>query len=115
VSHYFHHPRVHDLGDDAEAGLAAHLGEDLQSFHSQSLEGVGVGARFEHPAAHQLASGLTHQAGGAQGLLHRFDGAGSGDDHRLRSAHQGLANRKSMGGRRVLVLGPTSSEDAEVG
>ncbi len=71
---------VEEFGDDGQLVFFARLGEELQGFDAEALEGVRVGARFEGAAAKEVCAGLFDGAGGLVELFGGFDAARSGDD-----------------------------------
>ena len=72
--------RVHQLGDEGQAGLLARLLEDLERFLAEALEGVRRGARLEGaPAEHRHAL-LRDGARRLHRLLARLDRARAGDE-----------------------------------
>ena len=79
-------PRVHQLGDDRQAGLLLGLGEQPQALLSEALEGVGRGAGLVGAAAEQRGAGVAHGAGGDQDLVARLDGARPGDEREVLTA-----------------------------
>ena len=78
--------RVHDLGDDGQAGLVAGGGQHLEALLAETLERVGRRARFEGAAAHHVAAGRLDGAGGGQHLLRRLDRTRAGDDREVAAA-----------------------------
>src|SRR5699024_5285505 len=71
---------VHDLGDQRQAGLVAHVGEDLQAFLTQALEGVGGSTRLVGTTAEQRRTRRTRHFRGLQGLFGCLHCAGTRDD-----------------------------------
>ena len=72
--------RIHELGDERQAGLGARLHEDLERLVAEPLERVRRGARLEGAAAEHR-----HALGGdgarrLERLLPRLDGARAGDE-----------------------------------
>ena len=78
--------RVHDLGDDRQAGVVARRGQHLEALLAEALEGVGRGARLEGAAAQHVAARRLDGAGGLQHLLRRLDGARAGDEGEVPAA-----------------------------
>jgi hypothetical protein len=76
-----HVGRVGDLADDRQARLLARLGEQLQAFDTQALEGVRGRARLEGAPAQERGALALHPAGRGQELLTGLDGTGAGHDH----------------------------------
>src|SRR5207248_11112588 len=76
-------PVVLHLGDDLEAGSAARLLEQLQSFLPETLEVVWAGARLECSAPEQRRAALPHPSRGGEDLLLALHGAGTRHDHDL--------------------------------
>ena len=64
LEHRLEVARVHQLGDDRQAGLLARLGEQPQALLAEALEGVRRGARLVGAAAEHRAAGVAHDPGG---------------------------------------------------
>src|SRR5258706_9745165 len=93
--------RVQDFGDDREAGLLPHAGEDFQARLAEALEGIGGRPRLERAAPVERRARLADRVADLDRLGQRLDRAGAGDDHDRGSAHGHAPDRDD----RVLALG----------
>ena len=78
--------RVHQLGDDRQAGLRLGLLEQPQALLAEALERVRRGARLVGAAAEQRGAGGRHGAGGGERLVARLDRARPGDEREVLTA-----------------------------
>ena len=92
--------RVHQLGDDRQAGLGLGLGEDPQARFTEALEAVRARAGLVGAAAQHGRAGRGDALGGDERLRARLDRARAGDQHE--AAHQaGAASKREAGTRSV--------------
>ena len=78
----------HHLGHDRQPGLAPGGDEQVEPRPAEPLEGVGRGARLEHPAAEHVGAVVADEAGGVADLLAALDRAGTRHHHEPRAADE---------------------------
>ena len=83
VGHHRDVGRLHDLGDDRQAGAFPCLHEIPQALDTETLEGVRAGAWLEGPAAQHGRTRRQDRIGGLEQLLAAL--------HRAGAAHDGQA------------------------
>jgi hypothetical protein len=90
------------------AGRAARLGEQVDALPPHPLERVGVRARLERAAAQHDGAARAHGLRGNEHLLPRLDRAGTGNDHEVAAADDGVSNAKlgTFRLRRACSFGP---------
>ena len=88
---------VQDLGDNGQAGRLARLGQQLESFDAQALEGVRRGPGLERAAAQHSGACLFDIGGNGDDLVAILNRAGSGNDNHLRSAKDDAADLDERG------------------
>ena len=85
---------VHGFGDDAEAEAVADFRKNFQSIFAESLKAIGRSAWLIGAASEKFGSGFGDMARNREGLLARFDGAGSRDDGYAISSELDRAGRR---------------------
>ena len=103
--------RGHQLCDDGKPHFFFHLAEDLQSFQSQSLEGIRAGPGLERAAPQEIGAGGLYSFGHGENLLKRFYRAGAGDQAKMAVAdlhagdvHHGVIRMEGPVGQLVRLL-----------
>ena len=104
VGDQFHLLDRHHFGDDRQPGLLARQGQQFQPFLGQSLEGIGIGARLERPAAQADRAGFLHGVGDFQQLRFALDAARPGDHADLLAADRSRRHRPARRDDRSLLL-----------